>query len=169
MSELIQEIEQQKKRPVFLKVLCILTYISTGYGILQGITQFLTGKMSDEEVEVASVQLSKSIGEMRDAGLDSFVHIFEQFQGLIHDSQEHFILVVMLSIATPVLGLLGALQMWQGKKLGFHLYIIYTLLSIGGIYLYATPANVPSLLITIGLIFGGAFVFMYSRNLHWLK
>jgi hypothetical protein len=67
-----------------------------------------------------------------------------------------------------LIGLLGALMMWQAKKLGFHLYIGYSLLAIIQIYFFVSPSDVPSFVVIWGLLMSVLFVFMYSRNLKWM-
>jgi|GEM_PF-6211965 len=43
--------EEQPKRPRGLQILCILTFISTGLGLLSGIGRLVSGPMSTEAIE----------------------------------------------------------------------------------------------------------------------
>lgn len=164
-----ENIQVEEKRPTFLTVLCILTFISTGMNILTSLFQLISGPSSEEELLQERVELTKAASELQDTGMDALAQMMEQVMAMTADIQANFYIAMTVALIAPILGLLGALKMWKGQKLGFHLYIIYNLLAIGGIYLYVSPQNIPSISIIFGLIFSGIFVFMYSRNLHWMK
>ena len=160
---------KEEKRPTLLTVLCILTFVSIGINMLTLLVQLVAGPSSEEEILAERVELSRAISQMQDAGMDGIAQIMEQFMAMTAQIQENFYFAMAISLVTYVVGFFGVLKMFQGEKIGFHLYIVYNLLSIGGIYLYVSPNNIPSMSIIFGLILSGAFIFMYSRNLSWLK
>ena len=160
---------KEEKRPTLLTVLCILTFVSIGINMLTLLVQLVAGPSSEEEILAERVELSRAISQMQDAGMDGVAQMLEQFMAMTAQIQENFYFAMAISLVTYVVGFFGALKMFQGEKIGFHLYIVYNLLSIGGIYLYVSPNNIPSMSIIFGLILSGAFIFMYSRNLSWLK
>jgi hypothetical protein len=168
MSETLENTEHPK-RPTFLKVLCILTFISTGLAAIGVLIQLMSGKMSPEQLEAFKVKNAEQIALFNEWGWDFLVELTEQSEPMMMDVQANFYLVVAIGAITTFLGLFGALQMWKGRKIGFHLYIVYNLISISSVYTYTSPANVPMESLIIGLIISGGFIFMYSRNLHWLK
>lgn len=161
--------QQEEKRPTFLTVLCILTFITTGMNLLTSLVQLLIGPSDEEEILAQKVDMMKATSDLKDAGLDAFAGFMEQLQLMTEDIQTNFYLAMLVAFVAPAIGLFGALKMWNGKKLGFHLYIIYNLIAVGGIYLYVPPSHIPSFTVIFGLIISGIFVFMYSRNLHWMK
>ncbi len=166
----MEEINQQEeKRPTFLTVLCILTFINIGINMLTLLFQLAVGPSSEEEVLAERVELTKATSQLEDAGMDGFAGMMDQLMAMTAEIQESFYLAMIVSLVTYLIGLFGALKMFQGQKIGFHLYIIYSLLAVGGVYLYISPQNIPSISIIFGLILSGIFVFMYSRNLSWLK
>ncbi len=160
---------KEEKRPTLLTVLCILTFVSIGINMLTLLVQLVAGPSSEEEILAERVELSRAISQMQDAGMDGVAQMMEQFMAMTAQIKENFYFAMAISLVTYVVGFFGALKMFQGEKIGFHLYIVYNLLSIGGIYLYVSPNNIPSMSIIFGLILSGAFIFMYSRNLSWLK
>jgi hypothetical protein len=166
MEELHQ---QEEKRPTFLTVLCILTFINVGINSLILMFQLVSGPTSEEDLLADRVELARATSQLEDAGMDGFVGVMDQLMAMTAQIQENFYLAMIVALVTYLIGLLGAFKMWQGQKIGFHLYIIYSLLAVGGVYLYISPQNIPSISIIFGLILSGAFVFMYSRNLSWLK
>lgn len=166
----MEEINQQEeKRPTFLTVLCILTFINIGINMLTLLFQLAVGPSSEEEVLAERVELTKATSQLEEAGMDGFAGMMDQLMAMTAEIQESFYLAMIVSLVTYLIGLFGALKMFQGQKIGFHLYIIYSLLAVGGVYLYISPQNIPSISIIFGLILSGIFVFMYSRNLSWLK
>ena len=160
---------KEEKRPTLLTVLCILTFVSIGINMLTLLVQLVAGPSSEEEILAERVELSRAISQMQDAGMDGIAQMMEQFMAMTAQIQENFYFAMAISLVTYLVGFFGVLKMFQGEKIGFHLYIVYNLLSIGGIYLYVSPNNIPSMSIIFGLILSGAFIFMYSRNLSWLK
>ncbi len=116
----------------------------------------------------SKVQMAKSIADLKEAGLDSWIPMMEQIQAMSVQSNDKFYLATTLSFIVASLGAFAAMKMWNGFKQGFHFYIIYCLLSVVSIYLYVSPSNVPSVIVIFNLIFSGLFIFMYSRNLKWM-
>lgn len=161
--------EENEPRPRFLTVLCILTFISTGLSLVFGLFNLIKGRQSEEAMLDAKVALAQSTSQMREIGWTSFVDMMEKFERMSVEINANFYLAGTIGLITAGLGLYGALKMWKGFKIGFHSYIIYNLLAIGGIYLYVSPGNVPTIVVIINLILSGVFILMYSRNLKWMK
>ena len=161
-DQLDTNLNQEQPRPGFLTTLCILTFIWTGLSILGSLFSFVSGKQSSEQMTATRVELTKQMSEMKELGMDGFADFFEKIILMSEESNNNFSLVVVC------IGLFSALKMLKGYKIGFHIYIIYSLLSVGAIYTTVSAANVPSIIIIINLILSGLFVFLYSRNLHWL-
>lgn len=163
------EIEPKRKRPVFLTVLCILTFISTGLSMLGLVFSLLAGPMSDDEVETIMAKGMVQVNELRDQGMTYMADQMEKINNIqSYTNQSHY-LVLGVNFCAIVLGFAGALLMWKGNKLGFHSYILYNIVSILSMYV-AVPVNeVPTLVIILGVIFSSIFIFMYSRNLKWLN
>lgn len=84
--------EGAKQRPTFLTVLCILTFIGSGLGLLFG----LIGLFAAGAIE--------SLGKYLPLGLDSGL-----FKSII-------LLILMAG------SLYGAILMWKLQKLGFYIY-----------------------------------------------
>ncbi|TNE77826.1 MAG: hypothetical protein EP333_00405 [Bacteroidetes bacterium] len=164
-----QQEPEKKGRPGFLTVLGILSFIPIGANLLIILFQLAVGRPSDEALLEQRVELTATINELKDNGMDSFVNFFEQAMALNDEINANFYLALMISFVTYLVGLFGVIMMWKAKKLGFHLYILYCLLALGGIYIYASAANVSSMSQIFSAVISAAFIFMYSRNLHWMK
>jgi len=98
MEETTQVQEQQvevKKRPAFLTVLCILTFIGSGLVLLGGLLVILAG-----------------------AALSEF---FASIPGMTQATGN--IMPLIISVVFSAVSLFGAIMMWQLKKLGFYIYV----------------------------------------------
>lgn len=156
-------------RPTFLTVLCILSFIFIGFSFAFGLVGLFGGPLSEEQMLEQKVELTKSADEMRSLEMDSFAEMMEKIQRMSESINTNFYASSILQVLVMGLGLYGVLLMWKGKKLGFHLYIAYSLLSIIQIYFFVSPSDIPSFVVIWNLIISAIFVFMYSRNLKWLS
>lgn len=168
-TEISNEELDRGNRPGFLTVLCVLTFISTGIGFISGLISLVFGPSSEEQMLQARVEMTKSISDLKDMGMSSLAEMMQKLQAMTEQINENFYLASILSVITLGIGLYGTIQMFKGVKRGFHFYIVYCLLSIGAIYVYVSPSNIPSWVVIFNLLFSGLFIFMYSRNLKWMR
>lgn len=160
---------EENKRPQGMKILCILTFVSTGLSFLSSIFNLIGGPISPEAMEEQKVEMIKMIDELKSLEMTSFVTMLEQVQRMTESINAHFFAVSLVSIAVISTGLYGAWMMWNGKKIGFHLYIIYSLFSVIQLYFFVSPADIPTIVVVWNLILAAVFVILYSRHLKWLK
>lgn len=157
-----------KRRPGFLTTLCILSFVWIGFSALSGFASLIGGPSSEEEMMEMKVEMATSKSELRSQNMDGFADMMEQLEGMMEDVNNSFYLASSLNVLITLLGLFSVFKMLTGFKLGFHLYIIYNLAAVGVMYLYVNPAHIPTFVVIFNLVFSGLFVFLYSRNLHWL-
>ncbi len=129
------------KRPVFLTVLCILSFIAAGFGILGYIT-----------VMTAMGAASAAMGALEGMeGMDAIASA-----GPSAGMTWAYIIVGFL---TTIVALMGVLKMWKLKKQGFMLYAGATVVSlIMGIVYSGFGASI------VGIVISGAFIAMYYIN-----
>ena len=163
------EYDEDQKRPVLLLVLAILSFISIGFAILGNLVGITGGPMNENELIEQSVELTKSKTQMRELDMDGFVTFFDKLEGMVIETNENFYLAKVIMFITDFIGLFGVIFMMRRRKLGFHLYIVYSLLALGGMYLYVSPQNIHISLPIVSVIFTGLFVFLYSRTLSWMR
>lgn len=156
------------RRPVFLLVLCILTFINTGSSLLSLAGSFLNGPLTEEQLNEQRTVFAELADEMRSANLHDFAYITEQLQRMSESVNQHFYANISISFMVLCLGVVGAAFMLVGRKLGFHLYIAYSLLAIIQMYFFASPSDIPTIVVILNLILAAVFIFMYSRNLPWI-
>lgn len=164
-----QETEQRKKRPVLLTVLCILSFITVGFGVLGVLFTLIGGEPSPEKIQAAYNELVQMASEMRDKQLTTVADMLEQAADLTVYQQHRYWSVLGINALTMITGFVGVLFMFRGKRLGFHLYIIYNLISIGGTFLIVPSHMVPMVSVIMNLIISGLFIFLYALNLKWMN
>lgn len=168
--ESIDEITQGREpRPNFLTVLCVLSFVFLGLSLAIGLFGLSQGPLSDGQMLEQKVELTKSVDEMRALNMESFAVMMEKISRMSESINENFYASSILSILVMGLGLFGVIKMWKGFKIGFHLYIAYSLLTVVQIYFFASPADIPTFVVVWNLVISGLFVLLYSRNLKWLS
>jgi hypothetical protein len=166
MSQEILDLEQNQNNtlPVFLKVLCILTFVGAGYGVLTGLFGMITFQSTGEELEQTRELMAGNpmVGDMTE-----FLEL----------NQKYGFIVQVLAFVGNLMCLFGALLMWKLKKIGFFLYIPGQILPLIGTFglmgglssassFFAGLAVVISVLVAI---FPAAFIIMYGLNYKHLK
>lgn len=169
VNEPQQQRQQPAKRPVLLTVLCILSFIVVGFGLLGVLLSLLTGEPSVEQIEQSYNKMMQLASENRDQNLVFMADMLEQIAEMTSYQQHHYWSVLLVNAITMGTGFAGVLFMFRGRKLGFHLYIIYNLLSIGGTFLIVPSDMIPMASVIMNLILSGIFVFLYSLNLKWMN
>ena len=161
--------EEAPKRPTFLVVLAVLSFASIGFSLLSSFIAVATGPQSEEQVMEQRVQLAELAEDMRAEEMESMALTIEKIERMLVTLNDHFFTNQLVTISLLILGLLGVLFMWQGKRLGFHLYILYSISAAIQYYLFVSPADIPSFLIIWNVLISGVFVLLYSRNLKWMR
>jgi hypothetical protein len=75
----------------------------------------------------------------------------------------------LINFGAYAIGLNGVIFMLKGRKLGFHLYIVYNLIALISIYASAPASEIPSFYFILFGIISSVFIFMFSRNLKFMK
>jgi hypothetical protein len=161
--------QEEEKRPTFLLVLCILTFVNTGFTILGGISGLISGPPTKEEIKESNVQMAQSIDQLEKLNIDYWVDVIKRIQLMTEAMYANFAAYNTVSIFVAMAGVAAAALMLKGKKLGFHVYIGYSFLYILQGYLFVSAAVIPSLIMIINLLIAGLFVLLYSRNLNWMN
>lgn len=148
---------------MFLKVLCILTFIGTGLGILGSLYNIFTFDMALE-----SLENSKRIFRRVNMGsIDSQIVALKKWGMTSY----------LATLAGNLLCLLGALMMWRLKKNGFYVYVAGQVLPLIGSALFVssidtsegTMSSMVYVSFVFALIIAIAFGTMYTLNLKHLK
>lgn len=139
-------------RPTFLTVLCILTFIGSGYGVIQAFTSYTGAEMAagvtQDVMDEAMDKIEQDADSENEADIASKI-LGSVSKGLTVENIKNNALASGLS---SILTLLGAILMWSLNKKGFYLYIAGIAVSI----------LAPMLIFggIIGAIQGGFIAFM---------
>ncbi|MEN9303984.1 MAG: hypothetical protein RL264_2413 [Bacteroidota bacterium] len=160
---------ENPKRPTFLLVLTILTFVNTGFTIIGGIAAAFSGGPTDAEIKANRLELAKSIDQMKQMKSEFGIKLISQIQNMTDSMYANFMAYNLVAVAVAMVGALAAFFMFQGRKIGFHIYIIYSFLYILQSYLFIAPQDIPMLFTFFYALVSGAFIWMYSRNLFWMN
>ena len=142
------------KRPVFVQVLCILTFVGAGLAIVTAVISILVmGQMQD-----TMNSMNDSLGGLElDTGLDNMYRWSKIAQ--------------FLNLFGSVLCLVGALFMWRLRKFGYFIYVFGQALPLFGTFMTYNSMNFGVfggfgfISMFIGALFPIAFIIMYGLNL----
>jgi hypothetical protein len=153
---------EKPQRPMFLTILCVLSFIGNGVMIMGSIFAMIWMKIFRPMMEMA-IEQDQAFQE--DPVLQSMFgqNMFELF--------DYFPVIYGIMLGAALLNLAGVILMWKMKKGGFYLYTITELIP---------PV---SSLVILSMIFGGlgiamslfnfiiplGFVIMYGLNLKHMR
>ena len=153
-----------KKRPVFVTVLCILTFVSCGFAFISALWRLAVGSNTEE-----SFKQMKNMPQFKDGALEKMMEGAQKIQ----DWQ---VTADLLALGNVALCLTGALLMWKLRKSGFYLYVVGQILPMISLYgMYSVVQNIPifgmAMLIMsfIIVLFAIAFIIMYAINLKHMR
>jgi hypothetical protein len=159
-----------KNLPRLLLILGIFTLINTGIASLSGVFSVLTGPPSAEEIKKQDVEMAQLVQVLREYDTSpEAMELVEKLQFITKALNENYVLFTGISALISISGLISVILMFKRNIYGFHLYIIYSLLSSTSMYLIVSPDDVPTAVVIVNLLISGVFIFLYSRNLAWLK
>ncbi len=159
---------QKPKRPTFLLVLCILSFVYIGLSWISTLTSFISGPLNDEDLKLQRIEIAKILEPIKTSGDNSVAETLNTFIRMTEGINENFYAFNLVYLVVIALGFIAVFFMFQGKRLGFQLYIGYGLFNILRYYLFLPAADIISFLIVWELFFASLFTILYSRNLHWM-
>lgn len=164
MDNVLDTYEQEPRlRPKFLTVLCILTFIGSGFGLLSGVRDYVQADARAVEIVKAKQQMSKDMNNQENIGT-KFVKGMEAF------TPENIRKSSLGAIAASILCLVGAFMMWKLRRTGYYIYIVGVLAGIiVPIALFGTGNMLANLGVAISGFFGLLFIVLYGLNLKSLR
>lgn len=155
-------------RPTFLTVLCILTFIGSGYGIFQAFSSYTS---ADVAVGVTHDAMDEAMDRVeQEAESEKDADMINKIMGSVTEglTVENIKNDAIASGISSILTLLGAILMWGLNKKGFYIYVVGIAISIiapmfiyGGFIGAAKGGFVA--------FFGVLFAILYGLNLKHMK
>jgi len=156
-------------RSTFLTVLCILTFVGSGYGIFSGITT-LTGAakiiaQSTKNMDPQKQQAERQrLSEKKDGGSKFALKMMDSVGEMMNEKK-----IKQTGIATIISSLLtlgGALLMWRLNRTGFYIYVAGILTGVAAPFIiYGSDAFVAIMSAAVSGFFGLLFIVLYAFNL----
>ncbi|NLJ82449.1 MAG: hypothetical protein GX330_04920 [Bacteroidales bacterium] len=139
--------EQPQKRPSFLTVLCVLTFIGSGFSLLSQLGSYAFYELIPE--------MFVQVGDMLNN--EQMSKVYSDAAEMFATTPRYYFLVLAL---VYVLSITGATFMLMLRKIGFHIYTVSQLLFL----------SLPMLIIQaefniINFLMSVMFVFFYSKFL----
>ena len=145
-----------------MTVLCILTFIGSGWGLLVSTMNFLGNDATVEQIE----QYSDMMEQLDNGGGSSFIsRMFESSREMMPYMKK----ISGTNLVFYILSLAGAFLMFRLKKTGFYLYSGAQI-----VMLFVAPLFAGFTAMTLVSLGGGAvlalvFIILYGLNLKYMK
>lgn len=158
MEKLDNIMENEGKLPTFLKVLCILTFVGSGLGILNGIGSFTF--MTPDQMYQLIIE-NAALQDATPPNYNEFI-TWSTYTNIV-------------SFACSIAALTGAVLMWKLKRVGFFIYAISWLPEVimGAMaYKYISDSMTAKffpIAVMLNVLIMIAFIVMYGVNLKHLR
>jgi hypothetical protein len=156
-------VEVKNKRPVFLSILCILSFIGSGiWALISLITLLMPEKIIRMAYSVLKERQGPKTEELLDPGQAEMVKQMEEafLANMIEYSRMYLIAGAAISLVLALTAIFGVARMWHLRKSGFWIYIMVNVISIGGMIYLENWIGIPFVVL---------FIILYSLNLKHLK
>lgn len=150
---------KSNKRPTFLTVLCILSFISGGITILSAIYSY-------SSIDKTLIATQNSIAQLEDSGIEEgFIYeVAVKSVEKIVIMSENITLITSTGILFAIISILGVYLMFKLQKNGFYIYSLSSIISLApGIYLFGIKDAIAGIVIIL------LFIFLYTLNFKHLK
>ncbi|MDR0982002.1 MAG: hypothetical protein LBM07_01995 [Culturomica sp.] len=144
-QEFENDMEVKPKRPTLLTVLCILTFIGSGFSLIgQAITAFVGESFMSQITEIYAEQ------------------------GVV-DAETMTVAIDLAKVQAPymivlfIASLVGAIMMFMMKRLGFYIYSVAQVIILGLPMCFGSKFDIFGLIITV------IFIILYAKNLKLMK
>jgi hypothetical protein len=169
MADALQDYERPDARPTFITVLCILTFIGSGWGLISESIRYFNANSQAEVISKVKEQTNADLSKNRDTTKADSKFAEMMVKGL-NMSPENIRKGALANGVAAILCLAGAFLMWSLKRTGFYLYVAGTLVGITSPFLIFGTDNFLAIIssVVIGFI-GLIFVILYGVNLKYMK
>ena len=163
MSDLLSDDVLPVKRSTFLTVLCILTFIGSGYGIFSNAAGYFTADTTAATMNSLKAQKVQKSDQGAEFAQKMIAGMSDAF------TVENIKMASIGGTIAAIFCLIGAIMMWQLKKVGFYSYVLGTIIGLV-VPMLVFHGNIFAVMSTaVAGMFGIAFCVMYGVNLKDMK
>ena len=159
-----------RRRPTFLTVLCIITFVVSGYNLVMAIVGVFSKKSFDPaQWQDLSNQMAEAMSGTDAASQEMATRLMEAFSQMIQAGIENALTLGLVAVAASALSILGAYFMFKLKKIGYYTYIVAKVIGVL-IPLIIYGVNIVTLMMFgfIALI-GVLFIILYGINRKYMS
>lgn len=154
-----QQPAQAPKRPTFLTVLCILTFIGSALAIISAIYGYFT-------ISSSAAMFNTTMGSAEGLGQTGMM---SELQETMQKAVENALPNLIIGVVCALLCLFGALQMWKQLKMGFYIYCVGEIIPPIAGFILGAGGMVGSVGAIFGVIIAAVWVILYAVNLKHMK
>ncbi len=149
----------KEKRGTFLLVLCILSWISSGFSVISSLTTLVGGKKGIQD------QILEMEDQLESADSEFLYSILENALIQLNATLENFFPLQLSLLVISAVGVFSVYLMFNLKKNGFGLYVLYAILSplITFYFFRNIPESTTTLIFSLSI--SAVFIIMYYTNL----
>lgn len=167
MENPFEEKQNSPVRPTFLLVICILTFIGSGWSVLSNLFSIFTSGMMDSSLQME--QYSNMMGNIEGSASSSFLAGFlNSSMEVLQATAAHAREIAVMQLVLSVISLLGAIMMFQLRRFGFYLYTAAQILALFVLPYFAGFST----LVVIGMLWSAfislIFIILYTVNLRYM-
>lgn len=153
------------RRPVFLTVLCVLTFVVSGYNFIMSLVGLFTSRTYDpDQLREGMEQMQQSM-EGADPQMQKFLlQIMTAFQDMIQTGVAHASALSTGELAAAGLSLLGAFWMFRLQKKGFYIYVIAKIIGVFVPLIIFGFNLLTIILYGFVAVIGVLFIVLYNMN-----
>lgn len=148
------------KRPKFLTVLCILSFVGIGISLVSGILNYFTYSALANAGNAFSGIAAESGAKIGDA--------MNSLAGALGVDYGKWALVYLIQALLNLPILFGVIMMWKQKKLGFYIYAPFEVIQ-PALPLIMGLGLLGGISAILGLVFSVVFIVMYGLNLKYMN
>jgi len=162
---------KEEKRPRGLIILLSLSAANILSSLWTSIRSYIAGPLSEEKLDEGLQNLYESVATLKSQGAgETLIQMIEQVINYsIYVNENTFYLNAVLLIITFLVGAVSLFFLFSLKKIGFHLYVLYSFLPVMVMYIVAPSALIPNLNIVFYMIVAGMFALLYAKHLRIMK
>ncbi|MGM0479251.1 MAG: hypothetical protein ACQERC_08500 [Bacteroidota bacterium] len=173
MEEENTAIDQRKsneRKPTFLVVLAVLSFIYLAFSLFGALGSLFSGPLNTEQMETQKAQLYESKSTLEAEGMDNFSEMIEKsIRYSEYMNFEAFYISHTTNIIISLVGIVAVILMLQLKRIGFHIYVAYSLLPIITMYIITPMELILTISVITMVVISALFTILYGLNLKHMK
>jgi len=151
-----------KVRPNGLTALCILSWVWMAFSLPSVVTELNTGRVTEADIrEQKHVILESQTPET----IEMMPWVVEESIEMLYISRDNFSTMMIINFVALIIGLIGVFLMFQLRKIGFYMYIGYSIISIAYWLYYFNGMTFGWIIISTTAIFSALFIILYGTQL----